>query len=63
MKEIEIFNHTIKIGTGSSTHHPERKGGMSTCDIRTWVCYDGDWFIPNTRSMFSIYENIQSAKK
>lgn len=59
MKELELFGHVVKIGSGSSTHNPERKGGMSTCDIKTWVCFDGDWFIPNLRSMYSVWRDLQ----
>ena len=62
MKKIELFGHIIKIGFGSSTHHPERKGGMSTCDSKTWICYDGEWFIPKTRSIFSLCKDIQDIR-
>lgn len=37
----------LRIGYGSSTHHPDRRGGMTTCDIKLWVKFlDGDWFHP-----------------
>ena len=37
----------LRIEYGSSTHHPDRKGGMSTADIKLWVKFlDGDWFMP-----------------
>jgi hypothetical protein len=37
----------LRIEYGSSTHHPERKGGMSTSDIKLWVKFlDSDWFMP-----------------
>ena len=37
----------FKIDYGSSSHHPERKGGVTTCDIRMWCKFlDGDWFTP-----------------
>lgn len=62
MKEIQMFSHSIKIGTGSSSHHPERKGGMTTCDIVTWVCYDGVWFRPLVRSQLKIWDDIQKIK-
>lgn len=62
MKEIQMFSHTVKIGTGSSSHHPERKGGMGTCDIKTWVCFDGVWFIPLIRSQLKIWNDLQRIK-
>jgi hypothetical protein len=37
----------LRMEYGSSTHHPERKGGMSTSDIKLWIKFlDGDWFMP-----------------
>ncbi len=37
----------FKMGCGSSTHHPERKGGISTSNIVLWCKFlDGDWFRP-----------------
>ena len=37
----------IKIEFGSSTHNPDKKWGMSTCDLVTWVKFlDADWFRP-----------------
>lgn len=62
MKVIEMFSHVVKFGAGSSTHHPERNGGMSTCDIQTWICYDGTWFIPLIRSQGRIWDDLQKIK-
>lgn len=37
----------FKIGYGSSSHHPERKGGITTCDIKLWCKFlERDWFVP-----------------
>ena len=45
--EFEVFGHIIHIGGGSSTHHPEKKGGMSTSDMKMWYKLDNfDWFQP-----------------
>lgn len=62
MKEIQMFSHTVKIGMGSSLRHPECKGGMTTCDIVTWMCYDGVWFIPLIRSQLKIWDDLQRIK-
>lgn len=37
----------IDMKYGSSTHHPDRRGGVTTCDIVLYVKFlDGDWFRP-----------------
>lgn len=37
----------IWVGIGSSSHHPEREGGITTCDIKVWMkCFGSDWFHP-----------------
>lgn len=35
---------------------------MGTCDIKTWVCYDGIWFIPLIRSQLKLWNDLQSIK-
>lgn len=37
----------LRMEYGSSTHYPDKKGGMSTADIKLWIKFlDEDWFMP-----------------
>ena len=63
MKILYKFGHTIKIGTGSSTNHPESKNHMTTCDIKTWVkCDDRDWIIAKERSIYKTVDSISKCE-
>lgn len=45
MYEVEKFGHKITMSFGSSTGNPDYKG-MQTCDIREWIKFGDEWFIP-----------------
>lgn len=50
----------IRIGHGSSTHYPGKKGGVTTSDIVLWVYFWDTWFRPyggfDSTQIKSMYE-------
>lgn len=59
----------VMIGNGSSSHHPEKRGGVTTCDIVLWVKFYDTWFRPYGRfdgsqimAMYELCHNDQQVQ-
>lgn len=52
----------LEMKLGSSTHNPDRKGGITTCDIALWIRFaDSDWFRPYGRMPMEVIEKFVEA--
>ncbi len=61
--EKTLFEYLpLEMKTGSSTHNPDRKGGVTTCDIVLYIRFAGsDWFRPYGRMPAEVIEKFVKA--